>query len=814
MQDTILPADLPDALDKAGGGVTTLSLDCFDTLLWRDCHAPDDVFTGLGAVSFGQRTAAQANARSAKRALKDAVEVNLAEIFAQAMPGAAAQTITAAVEDELTIEAQTCFAFAPAVELMRRAKARGLRIVIVSDTFLTADQLGTLIKRAAGRDVRAMIDRIFASCDVGVSKSEGMHERALKAIGCRPHEVLHIGDNRTADYDAARAAGLRALHLVQFSDTARQRLRLERACSELLDIKGKGVDGLQPHRAMIAAHEPGIEDPAQTVGFAALGPVYYAFDRWLRSEAAQLGAVRGGRVHWLFMLRDAHLSHRVHNAIGAAPDVAAIGISRVVASGAALASRSEYRRHIALHRMVDPARFARQTLFTEEEVDRIVGAPKQDDEIAAARTALFAELRTGTREKTTIRRARALADRLIAHIRAACDPQPGDTLMLIDLGYNGSTQNAIEAALVEAFDCHVAGRYLLLREMTVSGLDKKGLIDAGDFGSTLVLGLTRNSALIEQLSTCDLGSVIDYTEAGAPVHKISPVNPRQSAMRAAVQEGCLAFAKAANAPPIVRCQPSSHTPRAWSEAAMCALTRFMFLPLPDELAILTSFEHDFNFGAEHMVALFDNEQARDGLRRRGLFYMKGVERMYLPAELAAEPVEARLSLLMQTIRRLGLTYADAMGRAIELQAHYFDARESSTQRIAANTTYEGFHVVRLPLPGNGTGVALVLGEVFELVEIVSVTRSSIASLKGWTGQPPEQVKVMFDGVREVAPSILACDRKDATLIIPPQANGVHEEAQMVEIVLRPLRQRGSAVQAILAPPAPAGESSGLAGIAA
>ncbi|NQX93523.1 MAG: HAD hydrolase-like protein [Erythrobacter sp.] len=797
MQDTILPADLPRALERVEGPVKVLSLDCFDTLLWRDCHAPNDVFRGIGSVTHGQRVAAQSTARKVKRALKNSVEVNLSEIYEQVMPGASSKKVAAAVADELEAEAQTCFGFAPAVELMRAAKAKGLKIIIVSDTFLTAAQLTQLIQRAAGPEVTGMIDRVFASCEAGISKAEGLLGKALKAMKCRPTEMLHIGDNPRADYEGARALGIPALHLVQFSEGAQQRLRLERACCELLDLPRAGVEGLQPHRALLAAGEPAIEDSARAVGFGVLGPIYHAYDQWLRHEAEALKAQNGGgQVHWLFMLRDAHLPQRVHSAGGEAASIARIGISRVVATGAALASRETYRRHRSMLRGVDPDRFARQMLLTEEEVDRIVGDPKTDEAIAEARKALHAELRSGKREKITQRRARALADRLIAHIRKACNPQPGDTLMLIDLGYDGSTQNAINALLVEAFDCHVAGRYLLLREMTVTGLDKKGLIDARDLGSTMVLGLTRNSALIEQLSTCDLGSVIDYTDSGEPVHKVSPINPQQSATREAVQDGCVAFAEAMQRAPVIRTSEPDHATRAWREAAASAIMRFMFLPLPAELEILNRFEHDFNFGAEHMVALFNNDSAREGLRRRGLFYLKGVERMYLPAELANEPIEARLSLLTQTVRRLGLTYADTMGTAIELEAIHFDARQSGVQRVLANTTYEGFYVVRLPLLAKGQGMALRLGAEFELIEIGSITRSSVLSLKGWTGKEPETVEAMFDGMREIAPSLLACESEEASLVIPPLVSEPEEGAQMVEIVFRPLRSRGAEVSTL------------------
>jgi len=796
MYDPILPADLPRALDRVGDAIKVLSLDCFDTLIWRDCHGPNDVFRGVGSVTHGQRVVAQTASRHAKRALKNSVEVSLAEIYAAAMPGAPRDAIAAAVQDELDTETATCFAFAPAVELMRAAKDRGLKIILVSDTFLTAQQLCTLIERVAGTEVVNMIDRVFASCEAGVSKAQGLLGKVPKAMKCRPTEILHIGDNPKADLEGARAVGIPALHMVQFTSGAQQRLRLERACSEILGYSTAGVEGLQPHRAPLALHEPAIEDPARRLGFSVLGPITYAYDQWLRAEAAALRREHGGQVHWLFMLRDAHLSHRVHCAGVGADSAARIGISRVVASGAALASREVYRRQRAQYHGVDPDRFARQMLFTDQEVDTIVGDPKTEDAITGAREKVYAELRSGKREKITMRRARALADRLIAHIRAECDPNPGDTLMLIDLGYDGSTQNAISSLLSEAFNCHVAGRYMLLREMTVSGLDKKGLIDARDLGTSMVLGLTRNSALIEQLSTCDMGSVIDYTPSGQPVHKVSPVNPRQSDLREKVQDGCVAFSKAMQTSPIIRQAKSAHSERAWREAAASALMRLMFLPLPEELEILGSFEHDFNFGAEHMVALFDNDSARDGLRRRGLFYLKGVERMYLPAELAAEPIEARLSLLVQTVKRLGLTYADTMGAALELEAIHFDSSQSRTQRVAANTTYEGYYVIRLPMPARGQGWAIKFGDQFELVEIGSITRSSVASLVGWTGKAPERVEALFDGMQEVAASILSCESEEAVLVIPPMESETDQDAQMVEVVFRPLRAKGAEVPAL------------------
>ena len=142
-------------------------------------------------------------------------EISLSEIYDQGMPNAPDTQREAALEDELAAEARICFAFEPTVQLIRTAKARGIKVIIVSDTYLDAEQLLELITRSAGKDIAGLIDQVFVSSQAGVSKSQGLLAKVLKSLRCKPNEVLHIGDNHTADYDGARALGIPALHLAQ-----------------------------------------------------------------------------------------------------------------------------------------------------------------------------------------------------------------------------------------------------------------------------------------------------------------------------------------------------------------------------------------------------------------------------------------------------------------------------------------------------------------------------------------------------------------------------------------------------------------------
>ena len=104
----ILPREMPEALERVGDGIRVLSLDCFDTLLWRDCHAPADLFTALPGLSVAQRVKGEQNARRAEATLRKRTEVSIEAIYEQAMPNAEGVDRANAVEAELAAEARAC----------------------------------------------------------------------------------------------------------------------------------------------------------------------------------------------------------------------------------------------------------------------------------------------------------------------------------------------------------------------------------------------------------------------------------------------------------------------------------------------------------------------------------------------------------------------------------------------------------------------------------------------------------------------------------------------------------------------------------
>ncbi|WP_404337488.1 HAD family hydrolase [Sphingomonas sp. MMS12-HWE2-04] len=785
MTDSILPHDLPSALDGRDQ-IKLLSLDCFDTLLWRDVHAPHDLFGAFDHCNVLQRRWAEQRARTGSAMRRKQLEVGIADIYRALLPNADAKTVADAVQAELDAEAAHCFAFAPAVALMREAKRRGLPIIIASDTYLDAKQLRGLIAAAAGEDVAALIDRFFCSSVYGRSKNEGLYELVLKELKVKPHQILHIGDNHGADVGGVARFGVNTLHLKQFTEATEQRLRLESSVSAILHpAAAQTATTHQPHRATLAAVEPQIADAAEGFGFATLGPVLHAFDRWIDSEAEALRAQHGGKVHYLFMMRDGYLPLRVHQANGSDDAGHAIEISRFTASAASYSDQAAVERYLEAEVGSDLEVLMKQMLLPPSEIAAI-----QKKVPPTSFGAFFKEIRHPQRMRQILTNSRAFGERLVAHVRRAVDPQPGDTLMLIDLGYNGSVQNDVEPLLKRALGVQVAGRYLLLREQSLPGLDKKGLIGPDHYDFSTLEALSGNVAVIEQACTAAQGSVVDYKQDGTPIRRGSSIKGRQSAMRDRIQEGCLRFARAQK-DVAIRAAAAPQDAAMWRRGAASVLTRLMFLPMADELAVLSAFEHDVNLGVDYTVPLFDPATAKRGLRQRGLFYMKSASRMYLPAELHGEGLAVKLSLLAQKRFGLPLKYADFVDTTISLPVIVADGTNVSTGQITATPTHDGYFLAPIPIGDCRFSVGLQFGQLFDWVQVESATFMPVDRFlaeKERAGGEEIDANPSLEGMEQAAPHLFRCNDEYAFMMVPPPARA-DDRPMMLAVVFRPIATR-------------------------
>ena len=99
-------------------------------------------------------------------------------------------------------------AHADATPALRALRARGLRLVVVSNWDCSLPR----VLEDAG--LASLVDDVVSSASVGAAKPHpAVFEAALAAAATSPAEAVHVGDSLVNDVEGARAAGVRGVLL-------------------------------------------------------------------------------------------------------------------------------------------------------------------------------------------------------------------------------------------------------------------------------------------------------------------------------------------------------------------------------------------------------------------------------------------------------------------------------------------------------------------------------------------------------------------------------------------------------------------------
>lgn len=194
-----------------------LSLDVFDTLLKRRCHHPRDVFQFLEtrAVSdlgLPEKPYALARHKAEVRARERIrPEVTFEEIHGElaALLGLDSGQSAALLQLELAIEKEMLFADPRWLGLYHRYREQGIRILILSDMYFSAEVIRDFLTGCGFEDP----EEIFVSNEWQATKHDGTLFKAVaEKLDLDPKTVLHIGDNYHSDYLHGWQSRWRAFH--------------------------------------------------------------------------------------------------------------------------------------------------------------------------------------------------------------------------------------------------------------------------------------------------------------------------------------------------------------------------------------------------------------------------------------------------------------------------------------------------------------------------------------------------------------------------------------------------------------------------
>ncbi len=343
-----------------GPGYKVVSFDIFDTLLVRPFLNPDHVFELLEnqvnkklgkLVAFrAQRKQAEANVRKTLSPGRDATIDQIYDELGLLLH----LPIDVALElkkMEIDTEARLLKRRESMIQLLDYAYARGKRVILVSDMYLTREVLADIL---AQKGIRNYHD-LFVSSSVGYRKDHRtLFPHLLQVLGIERNEMLHIGDDEHSDLQIPGDIRIPNLHGMKASAL----FLLQKWPQHLLSKTSEWpltlslVMGMTANRIFDNPY-PRKDDPQNSVhqnpylfGYYFYGAFVFAFVRWILHSARE-----DGIEHLYFLSREGHLLQRVYDLLAAelpdAPRGKYTYVSRRSVSVPAIANTDQIKNLVA-----------------------------------------------------------------------------------------------------------------------------------------------------------------------------------------------------------------------------------------------------------------------------------------------------------------------------------------------------------------------------------------------------------------------------------------------------------------------------------
>ncbi len=186
-------------------GGEAITFDVFDSLLWREVLYPSDAFLlhqrAFPRLRHTLRTERERWATFICRSLL-AREPRFSDIHFLSHHDAI---------EELEIEHAVVRANPFCLALVRELIDHEVPVACISDMYLSASEISSLIRKAGYPDLR-----IFSSASENCTKFHDgqLFHRAWRQLGKQPAEILHVGDNPHSDIAMALKAGAQVCQLI------------------------------------------------------------------------------------------------------------------------------------------------------------------------------------------------------------------------------------------------------------------------------------------------------------------------------------------------------------------------------------------------------------------------------------------------------------------------------------------------------------------------------------------------------------------------------------------------------------------------
>lgn len=502
------------ALLELSQSAKCISFDFFDTLFTRPIEDPEDVFDLLEReLSYPQFKRKRQNAQLKAfqiMAERGDREITLAGIYDAFDEPDVAQRHRL-MQAEYDLELQLLEPIHAVLEILQKLLEQGKQVVVTSDMYLPRAFFVAALQAHGLGELP-----LFISADRNATKRDrGELFAVIQAeTGLLTHEILHVGDNAISDVIRAQTIGFQAFH---YLPTKRQQI-----------IGSPTVEKSLAHGLWRTQADHLSRSDFGKLGFLYGGPASVGFLDWISAQS------RADTIqHLLFLSRDGYILERLvqtrddfqhvncHYFLGSrvAFTLAAMtvdnfeGFIPFLLSGGDGLAVAELLERIGVQL---PAAAVLQDLGLGQDL-RV--APEKYLEVATFLRAYRWE----------ILKVATLNRRALFQYLHQLQIRPGDRVALVDVGWSGTTQEALERAIADLMEIHIQGYYFCLadttKRQTLSQTQAmKGLLTSDSLSSEMIAALYQNRVAIEMMFS-------------APHHTVMGLSPTSNQVQAVFDPG-------------------------------------------------------------------------------------------------------------------------------------------------------------------------------------------------------------------------------------------------------------------------------------
>lgn len=462
-----------------------ISVDIFDTLIFRLCQKPDRVFNlvakknNIDVKKFHNN---RINAEEKARRLNKN-EINIDDIY-KCLSSEYSDIKTQLLKSEVETEISVSFPNIEILDFIRKYKGKK-RIILVSDMYLNNEQICQILDSCGIKDY----DKIYVSSDYGATKSEGsLFDIVIQNEKIAYRDMLHIGDNYKSDNFVPKRKGILAFQY-----------KREHTDSNRMDFN------------ILLQRKINSTNSYYNFGYYYLGPAIYGYVMWIQE---QLLTKKIDKV--FFFSREGQFIKKAFDLIKTKDfDEKYLYVSRRSLTVPAISYASSIDEFMKLRPIYGRVKVKDQfpKLGLSESVFKKYCWYKDN------RNKIFAEIPDETRSQIiedmfveSKTEAKTEMNSLVKYLE---QEEVFGRFAVVDLGWNGSMQRALQVVLnVNNIDNEMLGFFLAQRDEYYKNMDfieNYGfLFDYGKVSDDENILLNSGTNLLEVLFSADHGTTLKY----------------------------------------------------------------------------------------------------------------------------------------------------------------------------------------------------------------------------------------------------------------------------------------------------------------